>query len=209
MDKGTCELAEESLRNNFIDSDDGHKNADVETWFELYRRCSYFNAAEAQHILAAYMEDGYKKNYLLFLLAFILWESGAAGASPSAVDACIREAQLLARQYGVNTAREHDCFVGTNAIGCPIVPVTDIRRDGSGNPEGLKTFTGRVTEVEYTHGKILLDRLNLEVTFIPNPTTVNQDEKRIFKRENVSCRVKLNLMFSYSGLRGWDVVKQD
>ena len=209
LDKGTCELAEESLRNNFIDSDDGHKNADVETWFELYRRCSYFNAAEAQHILAAYMEDGYKKNYLLFLLAFILWESGAAGASPSAVDACIREAQLLARQYGVNTAREHDCFVGTNAIGCPIVPVTDIRRDGSGNPEGLKTFTGRVTEVEYTHGKILLDRLNLEVTFIPNPTTVNQDEKRIFKRENVSCRVKLNLMFSYSGLRGWDVVKQD
>lgn len=201
LDKGTCELAEESLRNNFIDSDDGHKNADVETWFELYRRCSYFNAAEAQHILAAYMEDGYKKNYLLFLLAFILWESGAAGASPSAVDACIREAQLLARQYGVNTAREHDCFVGTNAIGCPIVPVTDIRRDGSGNPEGLKTFTGRVTEVEYTHGKILLDRLNLEVTFIPNPTTVNQDEKRIFKRENVSCRVKLNLMFSYSGLR--------
>lgn len=209
LDKGTCELAEESLRNNFIDSDDGHKNADVETWFELYRRCSYFNAAEAQHILAAYMEGGYKKNYLLFLLAFILWESGAAGASPSAVDACIREAQLLARQYGVNTAREHDCFVGTNAIGCPIVPVTDIRRDGSGNPEGLKTFTGRVTEVEYTHGKILLDRLNLEVTFIPNPTTVNQDEKRIFKRENVSCRVKLNLMFSYSGLRGWDVVKQD
>lgn len=209
LDKGTCELAEESLRNNFIDSDDGHKNADVETWFELYRRCSYFNAAEAQHILAAYMEDGYKKNYLLFLLAFILWESGAAGASPSAVDACIREAQLLARQYGVNTAREYDCFVGTNAIGCPIVPVTDIRRDGSGNPEGLKTFTGRVTEVEYTHGKILLDRLNLEVTFIPNPTTVNQDEKRIFKREDVSCRVKLNLMFSYSGLRGWDVVKQD
>ena len=63
--------------------------------------------------------------------------------------------------------------------------------------------------MEYTHGKILLDRLNLEVTFIPNPTTVNQDEKRIFKRENVSCRVKLNLMFSYSGLRGWDVVKQD
>lgn len=209
LDRDTCELAEESLRNNFIDSDDGHKNADVETWFELYRRCSYFNAAEAQHILAAYMEDGYKKNYLLFLLAFILWESDAAGASPSAVDACIREAQLLARQQGVNTAREYDCFVGTNAIGCPIVPVTDIRRDGSGNPEGLKTFTGRVTEVEYTHGKILLDRLNLEVTFIPNPTTVNQDEKRIFKREDVSCRVKLNLMFSYSGLRGWDVVKMD
>lgn len=207
LDRDTCELAEQSMRSNFMDSDDGHKNADIETWFELYRRCRYFNAAEAQHILADYMEEGYKKNYLLFLLAFILLESASAGASPSAVQSCIKDAQLLARQHGINTAREHDYFVGSSATGCPIVPIADIRRDGSGNPAGLKTFTGIVTNVDYTHGKILLDGLNLEVTFIPNPTTVNHEEKRIFTRVDVSCKVKLNLMFSYSGIRGWDVVK--
>ncbi len=58
--------------------------------------------------------------------------------------------------------------------------------------------------MEHTHGKILLDKLNLEVIFIPKPTTANKDE---ITRKDINSRVKLNLMFSYSGLRGWDVVK--
>lgn len=204
LDEKTRALAEQNLRKNFEDSDEGHKNADVETWFELYRRCKYFQAAEAQHILADFMEDSYKKAYLLFLLAFTQWEAGVAGSSPSAVNSCIREAQLLARQHGINTTREYDCFVNSGVTGCPVVPTADIARNGSRNPVGLKTFTGRIIEVEHTHGKILLDKLNLEVIFIPKPTTANKDE---IKRDDIGSKVKLILMFSYSGLRGWDVVK--
>lgn len=207
LDREICELAEQSFRKNFIESDGTHRNSDIETWFELYRRCTYFNAAEAQHILADYMEDGYKKEYLMFLLTFVLWEKGIGGASPSAVNQCIKEAHQMARQHGINTTREYDCFVGAGTTNCPIVSVADVIRDKEGNPTGLKTFTGRVIDVEQTHGKILLDKLNLEVTFIPNPTTVNREEQRIFTRKDINCPVKLNLMFSYSGLRGWNVLK--
>ena len=62
-------------------------------------------------------------------------------------------------------------------------------------------------EVEQTHGKILLDGLNLDVTFVPRPLSVGEDPLRIFSREDVNCPVKLNIMFSYSGLRGWRVIK--
>ena len=209
LDTRTSELAEQSLRKNIIDFDDGHKNADIETWFELYRRCKYFQPAEAQHIIADYMEESYRKSYLLFLLAFIQLEAGVAGSSPSAVERCIKEAHQLARQHGINTTREHDCFVNSSVAGCPIELTADVARDESGNPIGLKSFTGRVIEVEHTYGKILLDNLNLEVIFIPNPTTVNRDESRTIARRDIHCKVKLNLMFSYSGLRGWDVIKLD
>ena len=116
---------------------------------------------------------------------------------------------MLARQHGVNTTRERDSFVDLNTVGCHIVPVSDVRRDESGNPVGLKIFTGKIIEVDHTYGRILLDKLNLEVIFIPNPTTLNKDEKRTFTRKDISCKVKLNLMFSYSGLRGWNVMKLD
>ena len=85
--------------------------------------------------------------------------------------------------------------------------MADIDRNDAGEPVNLQVFTGRVIEVEQTHGKILLDHLNMNVTFIPNPASANLDPQRVFKREDVNCPVKLNLMFSYSGLRGWNVVK--
>lgn len=206
FDQNLLEQAEQCFRQNVIAADGAHKVSDVGTWFELYRRCRYFQATDAQTFIADYMEDGYRKEYLLSLLAFILYEAGTAGVSSTAVTAHITESQRLARLHGLNTARERDCFVTAKSTGCPIVSVAEIRRDG-GEPVGLKTFKGRVTAVEHTHGTILLDGLNLDVTFIPNPTSVNSDSQRIFSREDKNCPVTLNLMFSYSGLRGWNVKK--
>lgn len=107
---------------------------------------------------------------------------------------------------GLNTAKEHDAYVGGKTGKCPIVPLSDINRDENGEPKGLEEFTGIVTEVEQTHGKILLDKLNLEVTFIPKPSSVKEDSLRTFLRRYTGP-VKLNIMFSYSGLRGWNVIK--
>lgn len=209
MDPDVLDVAEQCFRKNIMDIDRAHKNSDVETWFELYRRAKYFDAAEAQAIIADHMEDGYKKEYLLFLLAFVLCESGSAGASPSAVTIYTRETQRLAYLRGINTAHEHDFFVGPNVTGCPIVPVADVPRNDNGEPVGLQVFTGTVIDVEHTHGIILLDRLNLEVTFIPNLLSVTAQPQRSFTREDINHHVELNLMFSYSGLRAWNVMKCD
>ena len=209
MDPDVLDIAEQCFRKNIMDVDRAHKNFDVETWFELYRRTKYFDAAEAQVIIADHMEDGYKKEYLLFLLAFVLCESGSAGASPSAVTIRARETQRLAHLHGINTAREHDFFVGSNVTGCPVVPIADVPRNNDREPIGLRVFRGTVIDVEHTHGKILLDRLNLDVTFIPNPMSVNAEPQRTFTREDITHHVELNLMFSYSGLRAWNVTKID
>lgn len=207
MDPEILDVAEQCFRRNIMVEDGAHKNSDVETWFELYRRVKYFDAAEAQAIIADHMDDGYKKEYLLFLLAFVLCEAGSAGASQATVTTHIKDAQRQARLHGINTAREHDFFVGSSVIGCPIVPVTEVLRNADGGPVKLQVFTGTVIEVEQTHGKILLDRLNLDVTFIPNPSSVNTDRKRTFTRQDIPQHVELNLMFSYSGLRAWNVTK--
>lgn len=206
LDQNLLEKAEMCFKQNIIADGGAHKVSDVGTWFELYRRCRYFQATDAQIFIADYMEDGYRKEYLLSLLAFILYEANTAGVSSTAVTTHITASQRLARMHGLNTAQERDCFVASMSAGCPIVSVADVERDGR-EPVGLKMFKGRVTAVEHTHGTILLDGLNLDVTFIPNPTSVNSDPRRIFSREDKNCPVTLNLMFSYSGLRGWNVKK--
>ncbi len=207
VDARTLQLMEQCFKKNVIGHDADHSSSDIETWFELYRRTEYFQAFEAQSFIADYMEDGYRKEYLLFLMNFILRVEGIASASVEAVNRHIFDANRVARLEGLNTAREHDAYIGRKGGRCPIVPISDIYRDETGEPEGLEEFTGVVMEVEQTHGKILLDGLNLDVTFVPRPLSVGEDPLRIFSREDVNCPVKLNIMFSYSGLRGWRVIK--
>ncbi len=200
-------LAERCFRKNFLGRDIEHGSSDVETWFEMYRRTEYFQASYAQSLIADYMEDGYRKEYLLFLMTFIMRKNGIASASEESIIHRISDANRFARLSGLNTAREHDVYVGKKDDGCPIVPISVVARDEKGEPKDLEVFTGVVTEVEQTHGKILLDKLNLEVTFVPKPLSIGEDPSRIFSREDINCHVKLNIMFAYSGLRAWKVVK--
>lgn len=200
--KDTLYLIERNFRKNVVERDAEHNNSDVESWFEVYRRTDYFQASYAQSMLADYMEDGYRKEYLLFLMTFIMRKDGVASASAESIIRRIADANRIARLSGLNTAREYDVFVNKKGGGCPIVPISAVDRD-----KDLEEFTGVVTEVEQTHGKILLDKLNLDVTFVPKLQSVGEAPSRIFSREDIACPVKLNIMFAYSGLRGWKVIK--
>ncbi len=188
-------------------NDTDHNNFDIGTWFELYRRVEYFQASDAQSFIADYMEEGYRKEYLLYLMNFIMRKKGISSASIEIVNSHIAESNRIARLHGINTAKEHDAYVSERNGKCTIVPLSDIKRDNEGEPEELETFTGIVIEVEQTHGKILLNGLNMEVTFVPKPQSVGEDPLRVFSRDDINCKVRLNIMFSYSGLRGWNVVK--
>ncbi len=201
------QLMEQCFIKNVMTNDSDHNNSDIGTWFELYRRVEYFQAFKAQSFIADYMDDGYRKEYLLFLMSFIMRKEGMSSASAEVINRHISDANRIARLNGLNTAKEHDVYVGGKDGKCPIKPLSDVNRDKAGEPEGLEEFTGIVTAVEQTNGKILLDGLNLEVTFVPRPQSVEEDPLRKFERGDVNCHVKLNIMFSYSGLRGWNVIK--
>lgn len=207
VNERTVQLMEQCFRKNVMEHDVEHSDSDIETWLELYRRTEYFQASEAQTFIADYMEDGYRKEYLLFLMSFVMRVDGIVSASAEAISRHILGANKTARLGGLNTAREHDAYIGKKGGRCPIVPLSDVARDEMGEPVGLEEFTGIVTEVEQTHGKILLDGLNLDVTFVPKPQSIGEAPLRIFTRDDINCPVKLNIMFAYSGLRGWKVTK--
>lgn len=203
-------VAEKCARKNLMEGDEEHRAHDLETWFELYRRVSYFKADDAQTYIADYAEDGYRKEYLLFLMTFIMRKNGITSASAESVIKRIIETKRKAEQQALNTLRELDVYKGNSQgiVGCPIVSISDASRDEKGELKNLETFTGKVIEVGQTYGKILLDKLNLDVTFIPNPTSVSKDDpSKRFTREDEGKLVKLNIMFAYSGLRGWNVTK--
>lgn len=202
--------AEKCARKNLIRYDENHGGHDLEIWFELYRRVGYFKAEEAQEYIADYAEEGYRKDYLQFLMTFIMRKNGVTAASSESITRRIDAARRKAAQRGLNTLRELDVYRGnmSGSIGCPIISITDAFAYGKGELKGLETFTGMVTEVGQTSGKILLDKLNLDVTFIPNPTSLSKEDlSKKFTREDVGKNVEFNIMFAYSGLRGINVIR--
>lgn len=203
-------FAEKCARRNLMEVDEEHGKYDFDTWFELYRRVEYFRADEAQEIIADYMPDGYRKEYLLFLMTFLMRKNGIASASTEIIIQRIKETKRLASLQGLNTLYSHDVYLKNSQglIGCPIVSMLDVPRRNH-EPTSLEIFTGIVTEVDQTHGTILLDKLNLDVNFVPRPTSLSEDESRMFYRKDVGCEVNLNIMFSYSGLIGWNVIKRE
>jgi hypothetical protein len=208
MSADVLSLFEKCFRNNMTTNEPQHRQSDVKTWFEIYRRLFQFDEEEAQRNISDYMDDGYEKEYLLFLLTFLLYEKRQATRQD--VEHHINEAYRLARLNGLNTVRQHDIYVcDESIIGCPIVSnnerYAELKR---------KKYTGIVQEVSQTHGKLLMDGLNLEVMFVPNPSfkqsnKADEDfERRTFTREDIGCKVQFNLMFSYSGLRAFNSVKE-
>ena len=70
---------------------------------------------------------------------------------------------------------------------------------------GLREFRGAITEIRgNTAGVIQIDGMNMTAIFIPSIVD-ESGTKREFTSKNVTDRVKFNLMFSYSGLRAWNV----
>jgi hypothetical protein len=72
---------------------------------------------------------------------------------------------------------------------------------------GLKKFSGLIIRVvDSRKGLILLNDLGLEVTFLPSIIDETGTERR-FTSDDINASVDFNLVFTYSGLRAWNVTK--
>ena len=68
----------------------------------------------------------------------------------------------------------------------------------------MRFFTGIIENISASSsGTILVDHLNIEATFLP--IINDENNRREFTSQHIQARVKFNLMFSYSGLRAWNV----
>lgn len=87
----------------------------------------------------------------------------------------------------------------------PIVPIRNVKERDKIQSSQLADFSGRITAVsESSHGKIEMDGYNISITFNPIFTD-DTGKKVVFSIESEQTPVLFNLMFTYSGLRAWNV----
>ena len=194
-------LIAKSMRNNVHDCmRQNIQQRDVDCWFEAYRRLPEFDVNEAILFIQDYKTDGYKKEYLLFWLRFLQMERMHCGSKDVMMHINRCRGML---PPGINNISNRDAYV-SQTTGSPIVPYNDLGREG-GRLIGLKEFYGTISSVNgSTVGKIQIDHMNLTAEFTPRFTDEN-NEKREITQNNITNRVAFNLMFSYSGLRAWNV----
>lgn len=205
MDNSILELIEKAMRQNLNSQLKGSSLRDVDFWFEAYRRLPSFNVDETIQVLSDYKEDGYKKEYLLSILYTLKLEKGLA--STSEVIKHINACKNLCPGT-INTAYSHDAYSNAT-IGCPVIPISSVSRSSNGKIVGLKVFSGTILSLRGgSSGIILIDDLNLEATFVP-AITDEAGIRREFTTDDRQARVSFNIMFSYSGLRAWNVTAQN
>lgn len=197
---GDLKLVEEAMRKNLIyGSKSDQTQRDVRFWFEVFRRLPEFDSGESMRFISDYMKEGYEKSYLMFVLEFLRLEKGLA-TQPNVIK-YISECKAQVPQ-GINTATFIDAYFSSMSA-CPVIPYKNVKREGE-TIVGLHEFYGLITSISgATKGTIMLDKLGLDVLFIPSFTD-NSGNKREFTSANISSRVKFNIMFSYSGLRAWN-----
>lgn len=174
---------------------------DVNFWFESYCRLKRFSEEQAIDIIQDYMVDGYNKEFYLFILQFLRLEKGFA-----AVRDVIRHSAACKdlTPKGVNTSKPHMAYA-ENVTGCPIISMHYVQRGKYGEFVGLKEFQGSITDIRgSTSATILVDNLGMEAVFVPS-IRMEDGQKREFTVKNLHERVKFNLLFSYSGLRAWNI----
>ena len=201
-DKKALQAVKNSMTKNLLNGRNGEKEpTDIRCWFEAAKRLDDFNPDECIRMIEDYMEDGYKKEYILFYLDFLLLEKGISNYSKimQHINKC--KAMLPS---GINSATSRDAYFDLQK-GCPILPFNEIERDKSGIMLGLMEFTGTITQIKRTTiGYISVDVLGVEAYFTPSIKDEN-NKRREFTMKNITDRVKFNLMFSYSGFRAWNV----
>jgi hypothetical protein len=175
---------------------------DVNVWFNAYRYMKSFDYSKAKKYLLDYMEEGYYKNYLLWILNFAEYQKGVQSYAQvnHYLNACKNNQQLVER--GIRTTRNIDAYTDEEN-GFPIKRVGGIK-DDNGELLNVKMFTGQVTSIDGTvKGKIRLDATdNIEITFCPS--YMDGDNKIEFTRADISSQVKFNLIFTYSGYKAWN-----
>ena len=104
----------------------------------------------------------------------------------------------------INKWYAHDAY-SLNQKGCPVIPISEVARDINQMLTGLKMYKGTIKNVVgSSYGTILVDKLNVEARFVP-AITDETGHRREFTTEHKETRVNFNIMFSYSGIRAWNV----
>lgn len=202
LDKSQLELIEKAMQQNLREQLKSSASKDIDFWFEAYRRLPSFDEDEAIRKLIDYKEEGYQKEYLLSILYFLKLEKGLA--SPQDVRTHVQICKNMCPGT-INTTYWHDAYC-SDSLGCPIISKSDVQRKANGELRGLRYFTGTIQSISASSsGAILIDKLNMEATFMPIITDEN-NTRREFTSQHVQARVKFNLTFSYSGLRAWNVM---
>lgn len=177
------------------------RQGDIYYWYEAYRRLPEFDAGEVIRLVEDYMEDSYEKEYLLYVMHFLKLEQQLS--SSAEVVKHIKRCKDMV-PAGINNITSRDVY-SNRETGSPVVSYSDVKHDRNGRMTGLREFFGAITQIKgSTAGTIQIDGMNLTVTFTPSIMD-ESGRKREFTSDNVNDRVKFNLMFSYSGLRAWNV----
>ena len=202
MDDKLLRIIVEGMHKNISQSSHNNiKQGDIYYWYEAYRRLKEFDAREAISFIEDYMDNDYEKEYLLFILHFLQMEKDLS-TSAEVVKHIKRCKDMV--PAGINTLSFRDAY-STSMKGSPIISNNDVRHIKGGGIVGLREFRGAITEIRgNTAGVIQIDGMNMTAIFIPSIVD-ESGTKREFTSKNVTDRVKFNLMFSYSGLRAWNV----
>lgn len=206
MDMSNICYVKDLMYNNMITAN--YTEMDVNTWFEAYRRIDDFDVHTMVEVIEEYMKDGYYKEYILWLLHFLLYEKGLVTVDmvENHLNACKRETEKVYTM--LRTSRFIDAYTNSR-VSCPIKQFRYVDRDENDRPINLKEFKGIITKIDgTTKGTILLEQLNLRVFFTPSFTD-EAGNKREFSSKHETKKVIFNLMFTYSGLRAWNVRLED
>ena len=118
------------------------------------------------------------------------------------LNACRRETENV--YTTLRTSRFIDAY-SNSSVGCPIKQFKYVEKDENDRLINLKEFKGIIAKVDgTTKGTILLEHLNLRVFFTPSFTDEFGNKREFFSKHETE-KVSFNLMFTFSGLRAWNV----
>ena len=206
IDTNDLQLMAGSMHKNILMS--SAINADINDLFRWYAITSYLENFDPYDVVSLFdecKEKDYRIEYVLYKMYFLLLTKGVA-TSKNVFEHINKCKSLL--PAGINDISNRDVFINTGGKTCnPIVPIRNVKERDRIQTANLAEFTGRITAVtETSHGKIEMDDYNISITF--NPIFTDDNGKRIeFTVESEQTPVVFNLMFTYSGLRAWNVRK--
>ena len=202
LNRNDIHYIKDAMQKNMIEGN--CTETDVLTWFNVYRQMEEFDPQTAIEYIEDYMHEGYYKEYVLWILYFWLYEKGLVTLDivEKHLNACRKECEKA--NVMLRTSRFIDAYVNSD-VGYPIQPFKDVKKDENDRFTNLREFKGTIVKIDGTKkGIILLDRLNLNVFFLPSFTDELGNKREFFSKHETK-KVIFNLMFTYSGLRAWNV----
>jgi hypothetical protein len=183
--------------------EDSSNTYDLLMWFQAYRRLSDFEILEAIDRFGnwALREDSVEAHYYLYILYFIRWRQGILGDHRLIIEhkqKCSNSAVQLGR------TRSYEWYAD-KPVWCPLVHQSELgewdnTKNFFDNTEPLAKVDGVIKTIKGPQSG-LLALGPLDVFFVPG--------NEFLAPRDLNKNVKFCLGFSYDGLRGWRVKRQD